>query len=75
MKILSHVLALFACAGLARVAADLWVSLRPTPIPADIEALGIEYDVDSGRLINIWVGVFSVLCFFWFFWTFKIKHD
>lgn len=75
MKVVSHALALLTCAGLAWVAAALWISLRPTPIPADILALGIEYNVDFDRQIYTWLGVFSVLCLFWFFWALKIKHD
>ena len=76
MRIVGHALALLTCAGLAWVAAGLWVSSWPTPIPADIQALGIEYyDVDFERQIYIWLGVFSLLCFLWFFWALKAKHD
>lgn len=74
MKVVSHALALLTCAGLAWIAAALWISLRPTPIPVDIEALGIE-NFDSGRQTYIWLGVFSLLCLFWFLWVLKIKHD
>jgi hypothetical protein len=75
VKRFSHPFGLTGCAALALIAAWLWVLLWPTPIP-DYQPFGVDYDeIDSERRIYIWLGLFSVLCFIWFFWVLKTKHD
>jgi len=72
MKALRHTLALFACAVSAWIAGIVWETIHPTPIP-EYEGLGMDYS--DPVEIYIWLGVFSILCFFWFFVDLKTKHD
>jgi hypothetical protein len=75
MKVITHAFAIITCAVLAWIVAGVWTLLRPTTIPNYVQGSAFDYDPDSGRIIYIWLGVFGLLCFFWFLWFLKTKHD